>query len=172
MSAYTPTYTSKHGDTFASIPLTSEMPLSEDTYLYEKPQSSGSNMDTPTKQRQSLVNMGSLFWFLRFVIILVVIGVPLSVPIIVFRNDQDLEDEESIENRQYRQLVFYLFAWLLTSWLGGCVSYLLATGLPYLFRFGWRYGAWIFLDTTDGETDFSAGMLTRPKPSIGGYSGL
>ncbi|KAH8893311.1 hypothetical protein GQ53DRAFT_684923 [Thozetella sp. PMI_491] len=72
-------------------------------------------------------------------LVVVVVGVPLSVPIILYRNDQDLEDEESIEHKQYRQLLFFLFVWILTSWLGACLSFLAATGLPYLFRFAWRY---------------------------------
>jgi Sec-independent protein secretion pathway component TatC len=84
-------------------------------------------------------NHQALYWIARYVVILLVVGIPLAIPVIVFRHDQDLEDDLSQDTRQYRQLLFYLFAWMLTSWLGGMVSYGIASGLPYLFRFIARF---------------------------------
>ncbi|KAH8902101.1 hypothetical protein BR93DRAFT_887864 [Coniochaeta sp. PMI_546] len=83
--------------------------------------------------------MKHVLWAVRYAAVILVVGVPLAIPVIVFRNDQILDDDETIEQRQYRQLVFYLFAWLLTCWLGFWASDALGLALPYIFRFVARY---------------------------------
>ena len=75
-----------------------------------------------------------LAWGARYGLTIVVVGIVLAVPIIVYRNDQDLETEESIETKQYKNLIFYLFAWLEITWLSGCVADMLILAFPYLFR--------------------------------------
>ena len=78
--------------------------------------------------------MEHVFWAVRYIAVIIVVGVPLAIPIIVFRNDQEVYDDESIEKKQYRQLVFYLFSWLLTCWLGVWISYAMDLALPHVFR--------------------------------------
>jgi hypothetical protein len=88
-----------------------------------------------TRSQYSDYAMKHVFWALRYIAVILVVGVPLAIPIIIFRDNQQLDDDESIEQRQYRQLVFYLFSWLLTCWLGFWVSDAFALALPYIFRF-------------------------------------
>ncbi|KAB5518871.1 hypothetical protein GE09DRAFT_977795 [Coniochaeta sp. 2T2.1] len=90
--------------------------------------------------------MNHLLWAARYVAVVLVVGIPLAIPIIIFRQDLDVlanvDDTttvESVERRQYRQLVYYLFAWFETCWLGFWASDVIGLGLPYVFRFVARY---------------------------------
>ncbi|OHW93880.1 serine threonine-protein kinase [Colletotrichum incanum] len=84
-----------------------------------------------------------LFWWaLRYTAIVVVIFVAFLIPIITLSNDADIEEEstiESIEAKQYQNLMFYICLWLEVTWVGAVVSDLLGLGFPYLFRFVARY---------------------------------
>jgi hypothetical protein len=78
----------------------------------------------------------NLFWAARFSAIVLIISLALALPIIIYRKDSLLPDDVDVsQERQYAQLIYYIFAWLLTTWCGGCISYALACWLPYLFRF-------------------------------------
>ena len=82
--------------------------------------------------------MDHLLWTARYIAVILVVGIPLAIPIIIFREKSDVDNAETIEaveHREYRQLVFYLFAWLETCWLGFWVSDVIGLGLPYVFRF-------------------------------------
>jgi len=92
-------------------------------------------LNQPTGSQYSVYAMKHVLWAVRYIAVVLVVGVPLAIPIIVFRNDQEVYDDESIEKKQYRQLVFYLFSWLLTCWLGFWISDALGLALPYIFRF-------------------------------------
>lgn len=92
-------------------------------------------LEKPTGSQSSVYAMKNVLWAVRYVFVILVVGIPLAIPIIVFRGGQALEDGESVEHRQYRHLVFYLFSWFLTTWLGLWISHTLALALPYLFRF-------------------------------------
>ncbi|KAK0710046.1 hypothetical protein B0T26DRAFT_653339 [Lasiosphaeria miniovina] len=80
-------------------------------------------------------------WALKYLIIMAVPGLLLAIPIFVTMNNKDLDDDaiDAADQRQTRQLVFWLFLWLEVSWLGGCVAYGIGCALPYIFRFVARY---------------------------------
>lgn len=80
-------------------------------------------------------------YFVRYVVVVAVIGIILAIPVIVFDKDQDLEDTslEATERRQYNNLIYYIFAWLLTTWMCAVIADLVALSLPYLFRLIARY---------------------------------
>ena len=85
-----------------------------------------------------------LFWYgVRYVIVAVVIGVILAIPIIVFRNDADVIDQvetiEEVRQKQYNNLIFYLFLWLEITWVSYFLSDWVALALPYAFRLCARY---------------------------------
>lgn len=136
MAGYQPKHSAER---FASVPLTSDMPTSEDAYGQEKPQSSDGIMAEDHTKKASPIGWTEVFPVIRYLVIIVVIGAPLMVPMILFRHDQQLEDDETTQAKQNRQLIFYVFAWLLTSWLGLWVSFAIASVFPYVFRFVWRY---------------------------------
>lgn len=110
-----------------------------DNSIDDKRENSDADVEKSSRQSYGAYILKNFLWGARFILVIVVVGLPLAGPIIAFRNDQDLEDDESVERRQYRQLVFYLFSWLLISWLGAWISYALALAFPYLFRFIARY---------------------------------
>lgn len=88
------------------------------------------------------------WWFLRYLFIAVVIFVALLIPTIVLSNEAEFADDstiESIESRQYQNLVFYLCYWLIVTWAAAVLSDLLGLSLPYSFRFIARYGPSLFL---------------------------
>lgn len=68
---------------------------------------------------------------LRYFLVIVPVSLLLAVPLMLFYNYQDLEG--GTENKR-RNLLFYLFLWLETSWLAGCVFNILISLFPYLFR--------------------------------------
>ncbi|KZL71182.1 mechanosensitive ion channel [Colletotrichum tofieldiae] len=84
-----------------------------------------------------------LFWWaLRYTAIVIVIFVAFLIPIITLSNDADIEEDstlESVEAKQYQNLMFYICLWLEVTWVGAVVSDLLGLGFPYLFRFIARY---------------------------------
>ncbi|KAF2149102.1 hypothetical protein K461DRAFT_316011 [Myriangium duriaei CBS 260.36] len=76
----------------------------------------------------------------RSLLVLLLVGIPLAIPIIIYRNDSTVDlENETPKQKQHRQLTFYVFCWLLTTWLGGFLFYCLGCWLPYLFRFVARY---------------------------------
>ena len=119
-----------------SMPLIDELPSA-------KSQNSSQDGSTMNKlgvfPRLADIDWSYAIWFAKVLTIMVPIGIALAVPVIIYRNDQEVLEDESFDAKQYRQLLFYLFKWLLATWVGGCVSFLLATGLPYLYRFAWRF---------------------------------
>ena len=71
---------------------------------------------------------------LRYLAVVVLVGLPLALPVILFNTDQAVEGE-SAESRQYHNLVFYLFLWLLVTWLSTCIANILTHIFPYIFKF-------------------------------------
>ncbi|KAI8277991.1 hypothetical protein K4K60_006568 [Colletotrichum sp. SAR11_57] len=84
-----------------------------------------------------------LFWWaLRYFLISAVIFVALLVPTIVLSNDAEFADDstiESIQAKQYSNLVFYICLWLMVTWIAAVGSDLIGLGFPYLFRLIARY---------------------------------
>jgi hypothetical protein len=81
---------------------------------------------------------GIFWWGLRYFIIIIVVGVCLAIPIIVFRNDGAFEDEMTAAEKQYNNLLYYLFWWLEITWIAYFTTDIIALMLPYAFRLGMR----------------------------------
>ncbi|KAM7196962.1 Mechanosensitive ion channel protein 8 [Rhypophila sp. PSN 637] len=89
-------------------------------------------------------NYGQYLWHhissnIKYLLIGLVIGVPLSIPVIIYRDYQDILPEPIDPVAESRQFLFYLFYWLEISWIALCLSFLVGTALPYVFRFIARY---------------------------------
>ncbi|KAK1474842.1 hypothetical protein CCUS01_05468 [Colletotrichum cuscutae] len=83
-----------------------------------------------------------VWWAVRYCVIVVVIFVAFLIPLFTLSNDPDLADDstpQSIQDKQYRNLVFYISLWLEVTWVAAVFFDLLGLGLPYLFRFLARY---------------------------------
>lgn len=79
-----------------------------------------------------------VWWAVRYCVIVVVIFVAFLIPLITLSNDADLADDstpQSIQDKQYRNLVFYISLWLEVTWVAAVFFDLLGLSLPYLFRF-------------------------------------
>ena len=96
----------------------------------------------------------------------------LAIPIIVFRTAQLTDDDtlESAQEKQYRQLVFYLFCWFLIIWLSACVSdmfiLLFPTFLDSLQGKGHRSTLEVYNSVTDRYLATSVLLIK----GIGGFS--
>lgn len=81
----------------------------------------------------------NLFPAIRFIAVFGVVGALLSIPVIVINGDEISAkaniDVDDFLAQQNRQLAYYIFGWLLVSWIGLGISYLIGTALPYLYRF-------------------------------------
>ena len=76
-----------------------------------------------------------IVWSIRYFLTVVLVAFALCLPAIVLRNDRDPDPEDpSLEDAQYRNLIFYLFIWLTVSWLGACVADMFILAFPYIFR--------------------------------------
>lgn len=77
-----------------------------------------------------------IIWALRYFLTVVLVGFVLCLPAIILRDDRSLNPQDpSVEDVQYRNLIFYLFLWLTVSWLGACGADMVILAFPYLFRF-------------------------------------
>jgi hypothetical protein len=77
-----------------------------------------------------------VMWSLRYFLTVVLVGFALCLPVIILRNDRSPNpDDPSVEDAQYRNLIFYLFLWLTVSWLGACVADMFILAFPYIFGF-------------------------------------
>ncbi|KAK0707861.1 hypothetical protein B0H67DRAFT_496581 [Lasiosphaeris hirsuta] len=84
----------------------------------------------------------SAFWLIRFLIVVSFFGLLLAIPVIVYRDIENADEntsEEEIKDRLDRLWVYNIFQWLMISWIGLAVFYLFGTALPYIFRFVARY---------------------------------
>ena len=73
-------------------------------------------------------------FLIRYLTAIILIGLPLAIPVILFSGDQELQDETAAD-RQYRNLVFYIFLWLLVTWLSTCFVNIFTHIFPYIFKF-------------------------------------
>jgi len=75
----------------------------------------------------------------RYAMTVLLIGLPFAIPVAVFCPFAIVLDPAMAESKQYHNLVYYLFAWLLVTWLCAVVSNIFIRALPHLFRFvaGW-----------------------------------
>jgi hypothetical protein len=112
----------------------------------------------------------------KFVVIFGVVTGILFIPIGIIGNEPavKIEKEEDIEAffaQQRRFLIYYIFGWLLISWLGLALCYAIGTILPYIFRFVARYV--ILLRSLSLElANWRIAMLTRLMPVTGALCAL
>jgi hypothetical protein len=80
-----------------------------------------------------------LFWWtFRYFVIFATVFIGLLIPMLIFSNDADVEDDatlEDIEAKQYQNLVFFLCLWLEISWVGFVFFDIVGLSLPYFVRF-------------------------------------
>ena len=119
----------KQGYTTSSIPVPSE-DASARKLSYDHHQSP--LISQPANSRKQ--RWSPLAWGVKYGLVVVLVAVILAIPIIVFRSDEDIDSDESIASKQYKNLVFYLFAWLEITWLSGCVMDMFILAFPFLFR--------------------------------------
>ncbi|KAK4183181.1 putative Mechanosensitive ion channel [Podospora australis] len=127
----------KGGEIFGSAPL-----LDESKGSMSQSQESKPGYRTATGTFRSYL-WKNVFKVLQFLIIFGVVGVILAIPVIVIGNQDiikkaDLEEEEFLRQRN-KQTVYYVFLWLLISWICFAIVFVIASALPYIFRFVARY---------------------------------
>ncbi|KAH6675740.1 hypothetical protein B0J14DRAFT_441648, partial [Halenospora varia] len=75
---------------------------------------------------------------LRYAFIVIFVGLILAIPLLLFRRDQ-APDDDSLKDKNTKNLIFYLFAWFETTWLFSCVVDMFVMAIPYVFRFAAGY---------------------------------
>jgi len=99
---------------------------------FDIPPSKGDQLPTPApppNKRRKLV-----FWALRYALTIILVGVALFIPIYTTRMAVDIEEDEPPASKQYNNLIFFLFLWLLITWIGTCFVDIFIMCMPYLFR--------------------------------------
>jgi len=89
----------------------------------------------PAKPPRSFF-LRQVFWALRYFSVVIVVAALLLIPVLVTRQSAivELDDPRSTTN-----LIFYLFLWLLVTWLAATLADLAALALPYVYRLLARY---------------------------------
>ncbi|KAK4168196.1 putative Mechanosensitive ion channel [Cladorrhinum sp. PSN259] len=85
----------------------------------------------------------NLYKVLKFILIFGTVGVILAIPVIVIGNDKVMKKAEITLDEFFaqkdRQTVYYIFLWLLATWICFAIFYMFASALPYIFRFVARF---------------------------------
>ncbi|KAK4228633.1 putative Mechanosensitive ion channel [Podospora fimiseda] len=128
----------KGGETFVSAPLLDENKGSIQTTLDQ-----GADYRTATGTYRAYI-MKNLYKVLKFFIIFGFVGIILAIPVIVIGNDKvnkraEFPTEEEFFAQRERQTVYYIFMWLLATWVCFAVFYVFAMAMPYIFRFVARF---------------------------------
>ncbi|KAJ4305964.1 hypothetical protein N0V88_000754 [Collariella sp. IMI 366227] len=132
------------GDVFAA-PLLGEGKTNTSTTvsMAQPPEPQRPNYRTATGTYRSYL-MKTLYGPLKFVLIFAVVGVLLAIPVIVINSDEiiakaEMGDIDAFFAQQTRQVLYYIFGWLLVTWIGLALCFALGTVFPYIFRFVARY---------------------------------
>ena len=88
--------------------------------------------DSPYKVLSRRERKRVFFHALRFVLITVIVGIILCIPIFVYRDYKGIDNSKdpAVQNEN---LVYWLFAWFLTSWLIACFFNFIGLLFPYIF---------------------------------------
>ena len=138
----------ERGDVFGTAPLLNEPKGSPPATAsisqeQQEPQARAPNYRTADgKYRFYLLR--NLYGPLKFVLFFGAIGALLAIPVIVIDADDIIAkavigDIDAFFAQQTRQVIYYIFGWLLISWVGLAISFAIGTILPYVFRFIARY---------------------------------
>jgi hypothetical protein len=140
------------GDVFGTAPLLNEPkvspPATGSVSEQQQPESRTTSYRTAEGTYRSYL-LRNLYGPLKFVIIFGVIGALLAIPVIVIDVDNieskaALGDLDAFLAQQTRQVLYYVFGWLLISWVGLAISFAVGTALPYIFRFIARYATSLY----------------------------
>ncbi|KAK4654983.1 hypothetical protein QC762_405790 [Podospora pseudocomata] len=82
--------------------------------------------------------------FIRFLIIFGFVGIILAIPVIVIGNKDIIKKEDALDDEQFfaqrsEKTVYYIFVWLLVTWVCFAITYIFASALPFIFRLVARY---------------------------------
>jgi uncharacterized membrane protein len=148
---------SKPGDVFGTAPLLNESTAgpSATASLVQENESRRTNYRTAEGKYRSYL-LRSLYGPLKFILFFGVIGILLSIPVIVINPDEIISkavlgDIDAFFAQQARQVIYYIFGWLLVSWIGLAASFAVGTALPYIFRFIARYVLDLFCCAGEGN---------------------
>ena len=72
---------------------------------------------------------------LRYLLVVVTMGLPLAIPVMACSRYAVILDDDVAFSKQTQNLVYYIFLWLLITWLAACASNVLIRCFPYVFRF-------------------------------------
>ncbi len=158
------------GDVFGTAPLLNEPKGSPPTTASATPEQQAPSPNYRTaegKYRSYLLR--NLYGPLKFVLFFGIIGALLSIPVIVIDVDQIeskavLGDIDAFFAQQTRQVLYYIFGWLLISWVGLAISFAVGTVLPYTFRFIARCVMSSSLTLNVAVTDYDAPQIREPGP--------
>ncbi len=140
--------TQERGDVFGTAPLLNEPKGSTSaaasmTQEQQKPEVRAPNYRT-AEGKYRFYLLRNLYGPLKFVLFFGIIGALLAIPVIVIDANDILTkamigDIDAFFAQQTRQVLYYIFGWLLISWIGLAISFAIGTILPYVFRFIARY---------------------------------
>jgi len=83
-------------------------------------------------------NRKFIIWFVKFVAVFTLVSILFSIPLVVFRDIENFPEgatDDELKDRLGALYIYNVFTFLLISWVGIAVFYLLGTALPYIFRF-------------------------------------
>jgi len=158
----------KPGDTLGTAPLLNEGKASHSApvSMSQEQEPRLANYRTAEGKYRSYL-LRTLSGPLKFVIIFGVIGALLAIPVIVIDADAiiakaEIGDIDAFFAQQTRQVLYYIFGWLLISWVGLAISFAIGTVLPYLFRFIARYLVHSLVSTKDKPADAVSYQICKP----------
>ena len=98
--------------------------------------------DTPS-YGTSMPILRKVVYVARYLFVVALVALPLLAPLFLFTTDAlillDTDDQNDINARNTHNLIFYIFAWLETTWLAAVIVNIIVLALPYVFYFVARY---------------------------------
>ncbi len=74
-----------------------------------------------------------LIWALRYFIVAAVLAILMAIPVFVLKGYRFVDDDAP-DGAKSRNEIYYVFLWLLTTWLSALAFDVIGLALPYLFR--------------------------------------
>jgi hypothetical protein len=95
---------------------------------------------TKSRDRITRRNRKAATYPIKWLAVTILVSFIIAIPMIVLKDSlqgtdvADLADIELIYRNQWRNLGFWICAWLLVCWISLCFWHLIAKALPYAFR--------------------------------------
>jgi hypothetical protein len=94
-----------------------------------------SETDSYITGTQSKRPISKTVWrWIRYFLIVFVVAAAFMGPVIKYSSSNYFGNVDDQVSREYQNLLFYSFLWLLVAWLGAVFVDLCAISLPYVFR--------------------------------------